>query len=96
MIQEATKQQYSAVICQGCREPIPVPAIVIRMESAAAVDGSEGDQAERVFKLRCRVCECEKPYRSSQIVQVEGEPKGRRVLSNSLYRHGALSRAASA
>jgi hypothetical protein len=96
MIQEATKRQYSAVICQSCREPIPVPAIVTNMERAAASETDELDRAERVFKLRCRACECEKPYRSSQIVEVEGEPKGRRVSADSVYRHGALSRAANA
>jgi hypothetical protein len=96
MIQEATRPQYSAVHCRHCSEPIPVPAIVIRMESLASAQDSEGPQPERVFTVRCRVCECEHLYRSGQIVQVEGEPKTRRGSSRSIYRHGALSRAATA
>jgi hypothetical protein len=95
MIQEATVPHYSAVICRHCNQPIPVPAIVIRMESLATPDLEQG-QAERVFTLRCRVCEGESPYRSSQITEVEGYPRGRRGSSKTIYRHGALSRAATA
>jgi hypothetical protein len=96
MIQEATMPQYSAVMCRHCREPIPVPAIVIRMEALASAQDSETGQTERVFTLRCRVCEGENPYRSSQITKVEGEPKGRRTSPNSIYRHGTMTRAANA
>lgn len=96
MIQEATRPQYSAVHCRHCSEPIPVPAIVIRIESLASAPESEGPQPERVFTVRCRVCECEHPYRSGQIVQVEGEPRARRGAGRSIYRHGTLSRAATA
>lgn len=96
MIQEAMRPQYSAVQCRHCSEPIPVPAIVIRMENLADAQDSEGPQPERVFSVRCRVCDCEHLYRSGQIVQVEGEPKSRRGSSGSIYRHGALSRAATA
>jgi hypothetical protein len=96
MIQEATTPQYSAVTCKYCREPIPVPGIVLRMESLPHPFDTEAGQSERVFNLRCRVCEGEHPYRSSQIVQVEGEPKGRRARPKSIYRHGPLARAAGA
>jgi hypothetical protein len=96
MIQEATKPHYSAVVCRHCREPIPVPAIVIRMENLASVQDAELGPAERVFTLRCRVCEGESPYRSSQIVDVQGEPKGRRGSARTIYRHGTLTRAANA
>lgn len=95
MIQEATRSQYSAVLCRHCRQPIPVPPIVIRMESLANREES-GAESDRAFIVRCRSCECEHPYRSSEIVQVEGEPKGRRSLSRTIYRHGTLSRAANA
>ena len=96
MIQEAMRPQYSAVHCRHCSEPIPVPAIVIRMESLANSQDPEGAQSERVFTVRCRVCECEHLYRSGQIVRVEGEPKTRRGSNRSIYRHGPLSRAATA
>ena len=95
MIQETTRSQYSAVLCRHCRQPIPVPAIVLRMESLSRAE-DPSPEADRAFTLRCRSCECEHPYRSSQIVQVEGEPKGRRSLAQTIYRHGTLSRAASA
>ncbi|HTZ72324.1 MAG TPA: hypothetical protein VMB47_00255 [Candidatus Aquilonibacter sp.] len=95
MIQEATKPHYSAVMCRHCRQPIPVPAIVIRMESLASPQDAETMQPERVFTLRCRACEGENPYRSSQIVDVEGEPKGR-SSPRRIYRHGTLARAANA
>ncbi len=95
MIQEAIKPHYSAVMCRHCREAIPVPAIVIRMENLSAQD-TQVEQGERVFTLRCRACEGESPYRSSQIVEVEGEPKGRRGSPRRIYRHGVLARAANA
>jgi hypothetical protein len=95
MIQEATSQRYSAVICKQCREAIPVPSIVLRMESLA-ISQEDGTQPDRVFNLRCRACEGERPYRSSQIVEIEGEPKTRRSSLKSVYRRGMLTRAAHA
>jgi hypothetical protein len=92
MIEEATIPHYSAVVCKLCRQPIPVPAIVTRL----GVQDSENGQSDRAFNLRCRSCEGESLYRSSQIVDVEGEPKGRRVSKDSVHRHGPLSRAAHA
>jgi hypothetical protein len=96
MIQEAKSRTYRAVLCKHCREPIPVPAIVIRIESLSEPDQSEAGQSERVFTLRCRACVCEHPYRSREILEIEGEPKGRRISGQTIYRHGALTRAASA
>jgi hypothetical protein len=96
MIQEATQEKYSAVICGHCRQPIPVPAIVIRMESMPHPFDAAGEHSERVFNLRCRSCECEHPYRSSQIVEVEGQPKARRGRPHSAYGLRTLARAAGA
>ena len=95
MIQEANSRTYQAVVCKHCREPIPVPVIVIRIESLSEPHAAAG-QSERVFTLRCRACVCEHPYRSSEIVEIEGEPKGRRIAASTIYRHGTLARAASA
>src|SRR5215831_16859238 len=35
MIQEASASRYKAVLCQRCREPIPVPTIVFSMAESA-------------------------------------------------------------
>lgn len=96
MIQEAKGRHYSAVLCKHCREAIPVPPIVIRMERLNEGNEAQSEQPERVFTLRCRACYGEHPYRSGQIIEVEGEPKGRRASPQSVYRHGALTRAANA
>jgi RNase P subunit RPR2 len=78
MNQQLEKRTYSAVLCRACRQPIPVPAIVIRLqEESRATDDAQ--QHDRVFRVRCRSCEAEKPYWSSQIIQVDGEPKPRRM-----------------
>jgi len=55
MIQEL-QQNYSGVLCSCCRQPIPLPAIIVRM----SVDAAE-TQGDRVFSLRCRACEKEMP-----------------------------------
>lgn len=96
MIQEVKSRTYRAVVCKHCREPIPVPAIVIRIESLSQERQEAEGQSERVFTLRCRACVGEHPYRSSEIVEVEGEPKGRRISPQTIYRHGTLTRAANA
>jgi RNase P subunit RPR2 len=82
------------VICRRCRAPIPVPAIVVRMEEAA--QDSESGKVERVFSVRCRVCEAESQYRSSQIVEAQGEPKARRLSASPWLGGRPLTRAAGA
>jgi hypothetical protein len=100
MTQEVTKQSYRGVLCMSCRQPIPLPAIVISMEVLPQVQESEirSDQYEHVFSLRCRACNREKPYRSSDIVEFDGAPRPR---ASSIRRPqgigrqpGGLSRAA--
>ena len=81
MVQQLERGTYSAVLCRSCREPIPVPAIVIRMHETARTEAPDAVQSERVFTLRCRACEAEKPYRSSQVIEVDGQPKVRRAAS---------------
>lgn len=92
---QATKL-YSAVNCRQCREPIPVPAIVLQMEPVPQAEASEHGRPQCVFTLRCRVCESENLYRSSEIVEIEGEPKRRRFAAKALDRQGPLSRTANA
>jgi hypothetical protein len=96
MVQEAATRTYKAVICRRCSAPIPVPAIVVRMEEAAEVQDVESGKSERVFSVRCRSCEAESQYRSSQIVEAEGEPKSRRMSPKPWLGHGPLTRAARA
>jgi hypothetical protein len=79
MNQQLEQRTYSAVLCRVCREPIPVPAIVIRLQEEAKAAGPDVPQHDQVFRLRCRSCEAEKPYRSSQMIEVDGEPKLRRA-----------------
>jgi hypothetical protein len=71
MIQEL-QQNYSGVLCSCCRQPIPLPAIIVRI----SVDAAE-TQGDRVFSLRCRACEKEMPYRASEVIQIEGTPRTR-------------------
>jgi hypothetical protein len=77
MVLDVTKQSYRGVLCMSCRQPIPLPAIVIRMEvMPQSPDSEQPIEAEhRVFSLRCRSCGREKPYRSSDIVELEGLPR---------------------
>jgi len=93
MNQQFVNQTYSAVLCLACREPIPVPGIVTQLRDIARAEGREAAANERVFKLRCRRCEREKPYHLNQVIEVAGEPKPRSV---GLSGTAARSRAAGA
>ena len=96
MIQEAI-QSYRAVICQCCRQPIPLPGIVLHIESLLANENSPFEEKnERAFTLRCRSCEKEMPYRTTDIVDVEGTPKPRMSRAHGRKGQGNLSRAANA
>ena len=79
MTQDTIKQSYRGVRCLSCRQPIPVPAILLSMESAdrSKESGSHQDYQTRVFSLRCRSCDREKPYRAIDIVEFEGVPQPR-------------------
>ena len=69
MMTEADKQSYLGVRCLSCRQPIPVPSIL-----AGSISAGEQEEHDRVFSLRCRSCEREKPYRASDVLKFEGEP----------------------
>jgi hypothetical protein len=79
MNQEAVQQSYRGVRCMSCRQPIPLPNILIEMDSRLRGLSSEraDEHCARVFSLRCRACEREKPYRASDIEDFEGEPRVR-------------------
>jgi len=100
MVQEPQTQHYSAVLCRSCRQPIPLPAIVVSMASRRQRDSESGfqDNSGCVFTLRCRTCDKETPYRVTDIVDFEGAPKPRLVRARRKPGHsgegGELARAA--
>ena len=97
MNQELT-QKYRGVICQCCRQPIPLPSIVQRLEDSCEQEASEISFAKgaRVFSLRCRSCEREMPYQTGEIVEFTGTPKPRlfRSRARAMAQLPRLSRAA--
>lgn len=65
-----SKESYRGVLCMSCRQPIPVPAILVNLDRT----GETKERQERVFSLRCRCCNREKPYRTSEIAEFDGTP----------------------
>jgi hypothetical protein len=97
---DAMQQSYRGVRCLSCRQPIPLPAILVAMDSTLSGQGSNEahEHPTRVFSLRCRACEREKPYRASDIMDFEGAPRtrtSRSQMARPKGRHsGGLSRTA--
>jgi len=95
MTQEIKIDNYRGVLCRYCRQPIPVPSIVNTLE-AQAKEANPGGDAGQVFTLRCRSCDGEHPYRSSEIANFEGNPKPRVSRIRLMRGQSKLSRAANA
>jgi hypothetical protein len=100
MTQDAITQSYRGVRCLSCRQPIPLPAVVANMELPTQTEASDAQKPKhnRVFSLRCRSCEREKPYRATDIIDFEGTPKprvsrARKAHASEEHRRG-LARAA--
>jgi hypothetical protein len=76
---QAPKQSYRGVLCMSCRQPIPLPAIVMILGTLpqGSEAGPRPEHTERVFSLRCRACSRERPYRSADIIEFEGTPRSR-------------------
>ena len=89
MNQEAVKQSYRGVMCMSCRQPIPLPAIVTRIEVLPDATGRE--PRGHVFSLRCRSCNREKPYRSCDIVEFDGAPRPRPSFARQPQRVGRVA-----
>jgi hypothetical protein len=71
MTVESERPTFRGVLCLHCQEPIPVPAIVRKLQ--ADTEQSEVGRAKsQVFNLRCPSCHKEKPYRLSEIMEFEG------------------------
>jgi hypothetical protein len=100
MTEDALRQSYRGVQCMLCRQPIPLPPIVITLVVLPhpGEDGSRTAPTERAFTLRCRACNRERPYRSVDIVEFEGTPRARvsylRGPQRIRHQQGGLSRAA--
>lgn len=98
MTQDLIEQSYRGVYCQSCRQPIPLPSIVLNIESSLnqTVAGFEEEGGNRAFSLRCRSCDKEMPYGLRDVAVIKGAPKPR--VSRVHGRHGRgqreLSRAA--
>jgi len=76
MTPEVAKPSYRAVLCMSCRQPIPLPAIVLSLVPPRGSEGSPGpEHTERAFTLRCRACGRERPYRSADVIELEGAPR---------------------
>ena len=97
---QADKQSYLGVRCLSCRQPIPLPSILVDGVSAAEQEDSSFSYApyNRVFSLRCRLCEREKPYRASEVMEFDGAPMARRsrLRSSGEIGSGRLARSANA
>ena len=91
MSQQAVQQSYRGVCCMSCRQPIPLPSFLIETDSR--IRGLSAQQADehstRVFSLRCRSCDREKPYRTSDITDFAGEPRIRVRRAHPLHENRA-------
>jgi hypothetical protein len=100
MNQEATLQSYRGVRCLSCRQPIPLPAFLLKTDWTLQEkeEGMDQERLTRVFSLRCRSCEREKPYRAVDIVDFEGAPRTRvsrtRLIQSQVRPPSGQSRAA--
>jgi hypothetical protein len=77
MVHEATKESYPGVLCRWCRQPIPAPPIVTAADATHRKHSSQPDLHSKVFHLRCRACENEFLYKTSDIREFEGKPRTR-------------------
>lgn len=88
MTQQSVQQSYRGVRCMSCRQPIPLPAFLIDTDSRIRTQQAD-EHSTRVFSLRCRSCEREKPYRTSDIMDFEGEPRLRGRRAHPLHENRA-------
>ena len=102
MVQDVKAPSYRGVICRLCRQPIPLPAIILNLEKAAERDSRDSRQEMpvRVFHLRCRACQKEQMYWSTEASVFEGTPRSalsRDRSAHTLSRHpGDIAKAANA
>jgi hypothetical protein len=90
MNQSVEGKHFRGVVCVRCRQPIPVPSVVGRKGTSTRSIGQNSPQEmnSRVFTLRCRACQSEHPYTTTQIVDCEDAPGPR--PSGRSFADGAL------
>ena len=70
----AELKSFHAVLCNRCKEPIPVSAKIISLRDEVQHDDSD---APNGFTARCRFCEHEGVYAIKDVKRLDGEPPKR-------------------
>jgi hypothetical protein len=100
MVQDQKLERYRGVLCGFCRQPIPLPSIVASADAAQKEiqHDSRQEHSPKSFHIRCRACEKEGSYRTTEIADFEGTPRlwaVRARAGSSTHRgSGGLARAA--
>jgi hypothetical protein len=83
------KQQYRGVLCLHCHQPIPLSSSTAANEKGFGEQQPSGSNelivrslsvrsfTERSFSMRCRACEGESLYTSSDVIACDGTPRTR-------------------
>ena len=93
---QASQERYRGVLCLHCRQPIPLPAAIVRRQAERKnnVSGEGVDVGPRAFALRCRACHGEGLYAESRFIECEGSPRLRATLRNRAVQvHAAAAKA---
>jgi hypothetical protein len=72
---ETERPTFRGVVCLHCKAPVPVPAIVSSLQTAASEGNESSQRTSQVFNIRCPQCHKEKPYRTREILDFEGTPE---------------------
>lgn len=78
MFAETSAEFYPGVLCSRCMEPIPVPPRVVSLQNEIE---NRATNVQFGFTLRCRLCEHESVYLTSEIQKFDGEPRARILKS---------------
>ncbi len=75
-------ERYRGVLCVHCRQPIPLPAAIVRKhaERKSSASSEVIELGPRAFALRCRDCHGEGLYAESKFIEREGLPRIRITL----------------
>lgn len=70
----AELRSFHAVLCNRCKQPIPVSAKVVSLRDELQHEDSD---APNGFTARCRLCEQESVYSIRDVKRFDGEPPKR-------------------